>query len=529
LKFNPTAYQLEIYKQIQFGKSNLVINAVAGSGKTTTILKSIDLIPARNRLKIAFVAFNKRISEELKRKLPSKITVSTMHGMGLYCIRHANKGKLPKIDQYNQKLRRQLFELAIQFDWLIQSQLEFSEDFKLRIRDYVNQLVPLMDLCKLYLATDSKSIELVSNRHGFNNLNNNDFSRIEFAFKSIYKTPDFSEISLADMIFYPAQEFVPMFKYDFVFVDECQDLNKCQQKCVELMVKDGGRFIAVGDPKQAIYGFQGSDIEAFESFSKRPNTKTLQLSDCFRCSKIIVEFAQVLNSNIRPSIKAEPGNIDYGSYLDAESGDFVLCRLNAPLVSLCIKYLKRGIQASVSDAELDVALKNMIKAHSSSSSSIQDLFNSVNTFIANLRSTLLGKGLSLEEVERNTDIQSFSDKLSVLQVLAHECHSPIDIIRKIDSIFSSDSDGIILSSIHKSKGLEAHRVFILGDELMPLKKAELDWEKEQEKNLMYVAYTRAKSELIFIQDIDDYTEPGYGSLKRSERLDTFLRSKYATY
>ena len=80
----------------------------------------------------------------------------------------------------------------------------------------------------------------------------------------------------------------------------------------------------------------------------------------------------------------------------------------------------------------------------------------------------------------------------------------------------------MLSSIHKSKGLEADRVFILGDELMPLKKAELNWEKEQEENLMYVAYTRAKSELIFINDIDDYSEPGYGGLKKSERLDNFL-------
>ena len=65
---------------------------------------------------------------------------------------------------------------------------------------------------------------------------------------------------------------------------------------------------------------------------------------------------------------------------------------------------------------------------------------------------------------------------------------------------------------------------------MPLKKAELDWEKEQEGNLMYVAYTRAKSELIFINDIDDYSEAGYGGLKRSERLDDFLGTdRYGIY
>lgn len=522
MKFNPTSYQLKIFQEIKFGKSNLVINAVAGSGKTTTILHSIGLIPARSKRKIAFLAFNKRISEELKQRLPSTIAVSTMHSTGLSCIRKANNGKRPEIDIYNQRLKKQLSELAIRMNWKAQEKYESNESFTSRVRDYVNELIPLMDLCKLYLATDISAIADVAQRHALNNLNAGDFARIEFAFKTLYSNPSLNHISMADMIFIPASGIVPMHKYDFVFVDECQDLNKCQQKCVELMLKDGGRFVAVGDPRQAIYGFQGSDSEAFESFLKKPNTKILQLSDCFRCSKTIVEFAQTLNPNIQASSRAKEGTIRYGSYQEAQPGDFILCRLNAPLVSLCLKYLKQGIQASVSDTELDTSLKKLIRAHSEKNSTVQDLFSSLSALIEDLKYTLVEKGLSDEEIERNSDIQSYSDKLSVLRVLASGCSRPSDIVRKIESIFSTDNAGILLSSIHKSKGLEADRVFILGDELMPLKKAELAWEKEQEENLMYVAYTRAKSELIFINDVDDYSEPGHGGLKRSERLDDFL-------
>ncbi|WP_268123863.1 UvrD-helicase domain-containing protein [Roseivirga pacifica] len=524
MKFKPTQYQIEIFQEIQFGKSNLVINAVAGSGKTTTILKSIDLIRGRSKRKIVFLAFNRRISLELKRQLPSSISVSTMHAMGLHCIQKENDGKRPEVDIYNQKLRRQLSELSRQVDWVKQEKFESYDGYRVRVKNYVNELVPLMDLCKLYLATEKDSIASIAQRHNFNSLGDEDFLRLEFAFKTLYENPDLTYISLADMIFYPALGIVPINKYDFVFVDECQDLNKCQQRCVELMIEDGGRFVAVGDPKQAIYGFQGSDIKAFESFTKKPNTKPLKLSDCFRCSRIIVEFAQTLNPTIQASNKAQDGVVRYGSYREAQPGDFVLCRLNAPLVSLCIKYLKQNIQASITDSELDSALKKLIKTHSNQTCTISDLFSSLHAFIEGLKTALIEKGLSDEEIERNSEIQSYNDKLSVIQVLSVGCSKPLDIIRKIESIFSEDTDGILLSSIHKSKGLEADRVFILGDELMPLKKAELKWEREQEENLMYVAYTRAKTELIFINDIDDYTEPGYGGLKRSERLDSFLGS-----
>ena len=79
-----------------------------------------------------------------------------------------------------------------------------------------------------------------------------------------------------------------------------------------------------------------------------------------------------------------------------------------------------------------------------------------------------------------------------------------EINEKIDEIFPKrdKKDGISLSTIHKAKGLEANNVFIACESLMPSKAAKKDWEIRQEYNLMYVAYTRAKNILGFIDEKD---------------------------
>jgi hypothetical protein len=101
----------------------------------------------------------------------------------------------------------------------------------------------------------------------------------------------------------------------------------------------------------------------------------------------------------------------------------------------------------------------------------------------------------------------FSENIKVIEALSDGIENPVSVIEKIDNIFSKDTKtGICLSTMHKSKGLESERVFILHPELMPSKYAKLSWQLEQEKNLEYVAYTRAKTFLGFITDFDAFKE-----------------------
>ena len=70
-------------------------------------------------------------------------------------------------------------------------------------------------------------------------------------------------------------------------------------------------------------------------------------------------------------------------------------------------------------------------------------------------------------------------------------------IHKIKAIFTDDIDGICLSTVHKVKGLEADRVFIVRPDLLPMTTVTKGWQVQQEKNLEYVAITRARMELIY--------------------------------
>ena len=89
-------------------------------------------------------------------------------------------------------------------------------------------------------------------------------------------------------------------------------------------------------------------------------------------------------------------------------------------------------------------------------------------------------------------------KIEVIEYLANEVKSVKELKELIENIFTDDVKGILLSTIHKAKGLENNRIFFLAPELIPSKFATQPWQVEQEMNLKYVAITRAKVELIYV-------------------------------
>lgn len=519
--FKPTSFQTEIFQYVLFERGNAVIEAVAGSGKTTTILKVIEKIKGRSKLKIVFVAFNKHIAEELKTKLPSTIQSVTLHGIGLSWVRRANKGQEPKIDQYGIRTRKLIQELSVSENWFDYSSSILSEkEIKDEISIYCKSLNDLIRLCKLNMSTTQNAIQETALKHGFNEFGRKDFERVALYFKRIIERQDLTNLTFEDMIFYPAIGIVPVTKFDFVFIDECQDLNKAQQACINRMLRDTGRFIAVGDPYQAIYGFTGADSSSFEEFKGRPNTKLLPLSECFRCGKEIVNFARTLVPHIEFRNDSPQGIIRYGSYKEVTSGDYVLCRLNAPLVNLCLDYIREGINAKILGSKIGEDLVVLVQSQLVESK--QSLLLNLTKMIHKLKNSLIASGLDEDDVVLNARYTQLNDQITTIRVIAERCSNSREIIARIKSIFDSATNGIVLSSIHKAKGLEADRVFILADALMPLRKAVSDWEKRQETNLIYVAYTRAKKELIFINDYyEEYLTTNI-NIQKSLRLENYL-------
>ena len=123
---------------------------------------------------------------------------------------------------------------------------------------------------------------------------------------------------------------------------------------------------------------------------------------------------------------------------------------------------------------------------------------------------IIGKLLAQKIVSNESEAKehpryvNMNDKIESIELISEGLKKSVDVINKIKTIFSDDNgSGICLSTIHKSKGLENDRVFIICENKMPLKGCmNIPWMAEQEYNLIYVAYTRAKHYLGFIQDFE---------------------------
>jgi superfamily I DNA/RNA helicase len=528
-KFQPSVYQQGIYDFIKNGQGNAVVSAVAGSGKTTTLINALNLIPSE--LNVLFLAFNKSIAQELSERVPKSATnieVRTLHAYGYFSLQKNNKSnidaskyrKLMKdIQSYSEFndsefLKKYNFkpkEFKMINDFIFDnSEKEFIDDKV----GYFNRVMKLTDLGRLNL------IDLKNQDNGINQLKdlaikhnveiiNGECFRAWLLINigaSYTASADFT-----DMVFLPNYLNLQTQKYDIVFIDECQDLNACQRELMKKAIKPNtGRFIAVGDSAQAIYGFAGADSDSFQKLIDIPNTITLPLSVCYRCGSDIIEYAKKLMPQIEASPNAKKGLIDYNfSYKNIAKGDMVICRNTMPLVALCMKYLQQGIKAYVMGTDISASLITMVDScrRKTEEFSCENVFARIYKEKDKLVKNIMNKEkCTEEEAKENSLIIAYTDKISTLETLSKGCLTGDDLIAKLNQIFSDNSDGICLSTIHKSKGLEADRVFIIHEDLMPSKHAKKDWEKLQEKNLMYVAYTRAKSVLGFVTDFNAYND-----------------------
>lgn len=528
-KFVPSVYQQKIYDFITNGSGNAVVSAVAGSGKTTTLINAIKLIPKDKNL--IFLAFNKSIAGEIRERVPqdlSNIDVKTVHGYGFSAIQ---KSFSCEID--NRKYRKILNDIILfhqtnemkvldkyAFDGKI---IKLCMDFAFQDGDaqliedktsYFNRVISLTDLGRLNL------IDLKNMDNGIDQLNQlakkHDLTLIDgecfraWMLINIGASYTF-KVDFTDMVFLPIHYKIDTLKYDIVMIDEAQDLNACQRELMKKAMKPNvGRFVGVGDEKQAIYGFAGADASSFNKLKEIPNTIVLPLSVCYRCGTDIINLAKKIMPTIEASPTAKKGMVDYdSSYKNLQTGDMVICRNTAPLVSLCMKLLIANKKSYVMGTDISKNLINLVESCKKKSEefSVENVFARIykekEKMIANISKK---EKITISEAKETQLIDSLSDKIVTLEILSKGCIMADELIDKLKSIFSDDTDGICLSTIHKSKGLEADRVYIIHSELMPSKYAKQDWEIEQEKNLKYVAITRAKSVLGYITDFDAYKD-----------------------
>lgn len=512
-EFVPSKYQQGIFDFIQHGNGNAVINALAGSGKTSTIVNAVKLIPSTcNAL---FIAFNKEIVKELEKKLEGvkNVQVKTLHSLGFLMIRR-NLGTNIEIDEYKYRtfIKKNIKQL---------SSADFDKMTTKLIQQYTDNVIQLCDLGRYNLAQCEKDLLQVSARH--------DIPIIDDECDAVLNVlkwgkENTTSIDFTDMVWLPYELTLnPIgLQYDYIFIDECQDLNAAQRELFLRCFRRGTRFIAVGDKKQAIYSFAGADAKSFAKLQSLPNTTTLPLPISYRCPKKVVNLANQFVDTMECREGAPDGEIVHNvSIKDIHDGDMVLCRTKMPLIKLYMRYLRMGVKSYVRGQDIGLNLLRMVDKTEQIMLNVSlqkdgvfarlydDLFEERNRL-------MIKRGMDLEDATLSNQIMNKYDSIKALEILAEGLTSARDLHDRIENVFAESADSVCLSTIHKAKGLEANNVYILCKTLMPSRLATQDWEKEQEQNLMYVAYTRAKYKLGFVSETE--ISPSAGMIDPSAAL-----------
>lgn len=488
--FNPSKYQKAIFNEISTTNNNIVVDATPGAGKSKTLIEATKLFPSYT--KNIFVAFNKSIVNELKEKLPSYIECSTVHSLGMKALRKHYDEKF-KITQYKN----------LNFIQAFTKELEMNKEdkfvYEILISDIINfakincvniDKESFKELCDGYgFSYDDLQIEIAL--QAFENILSYDMNEI---------TEDYRYISFVDMIYLPVKLGLKLPKYDNVCFDEAQDASYLQQKIVDSIVKDNGRIIYTGDQKQSIYSFQGSHSQIFIDLKDKSNTTSLPLSISYRCSKQIVDLANKIYNKIEYFEENPEGVVRTGSKKEIQEGDMVLCRNTRPLVELYFQLIKDGKKAHLLGRDIETNLLNLIHKFKTGEDK-RELLKNLNNHLGEIKEELAEKGVY--KPKEHIKYLNFYEKLMVISVVSDNCSNANEVIKTIKEIFKEEKDDVILSTMHKSKGLENERVFIINKDLMPSEYAKKDWEKEQERNLLYVAITRAKNELVIERENRD--------------------------
>lgn len=500
MDFTPSVYQNKIFEFITKGTGNAVINAKAGSGKTTTLVEAMKLIPQKE--KVLFVAFNKAIEQELSTRLKGydNVDVKTYHGLG-YALLRNNLGKQNSIRlneyKYTTFINNNIHILA-------------PESYRLGkddMRLFKNNLKQLVDFARFNLAQSVDEIKLIAIKYGITPVLN----EVDIVPSILnWGQSHTSEIDYTDMIWLCIERNVKTrtYKYDYIFIDEAQDSSIMQQALIKKCYKRGSRFIAIGDEFQCINAFAGADQDAFKKLQSEPNTKILELPITYRCPKTVVDFVcRTTGVNIEAADDAIDGaiNFDVNPYTP-QNNDMVLCRNTAHLVKLYMRYNRTNKKSYLKGRNIAETFKTVLLQTGQDFLSRDMMTDGVFPRLYERLFDMINKEISItcmeyEDVVNTRTIIDFIDTIKALEALSDGIIWKDDLIKKIDTIFSdNDKDGICLSTIHKAKGLEADNVFILCPSLMPSKYAKKEWEKNAEENLIYVAITRAKKTLNYISE-----------------------------
>lgn len=513
-------YQKNIFDFVEHGQGNAVVEACAGAGKTATLIQCVKLIPDDKRILLA--AFNKDIVKVLAKKSKGMDNVEalTMHSLGLNIL----KRNFPKKKCILEPLKYKSF---ISTNIKTLSSISTYKLSKKNYHRYMNNINSYVEFGRCYMAQTVKDLDFIEERYGIDTI----ADEKEVAIKAMeFGKNHLEEIDYTDMIWLPiVLSCKPIGTlYDWIFVDEAQDLSVCQREIILKCRKINTRLIMVGDKNQCLYAFSSADPDSFKRLKELPNTISLPLSVSYRCADSIINYAKELVPTIEKNNDNRKGEIlENVSLEEIRDGDMVLCRNNAPLMQIYVELIKQGKKTFIRGKDIGSNLINIINytGQDELNANLEGdgIFVRLYDQMFDIINEMIGKyNITYSDAIESPIVSNKLDIIYALKILSDGLKTKDELIERIKNIFSDrKSGGIALSTIHKAKGLEADNVYIACRSLMPSKNAKHDWEIRQEYNIMYVAYTRAKNRLGFLDETEfnNFINTGVETVKHLKAIE----------
>lgn len=464
----PTDEQLAILSHAA-GPNNIMINALAGTGKTTMLELIERAIPTKP---ILYLAFAKRNVEDAAKRFSSTTTVRTFNGIGHRVWAAACATKLTLNGKKTQDQLRDIIEAlpkATRSDiwsafWPIVNGVALAKSLGYvpsTVYPHATRLITQEDF---HASLDEPPDPLTA-------------KAIDACLVRSIRTAYEGYIDFNDQIYMPALFGGTFPRFPIVQVDEYQDLNPCNHAMLDKLVR--GRLFGVGDPWQSIYAFRGAKQHGMEEAKKKFSMIECNLSTSFRCPKAIVEAARWRVPHFRWT---KPGGKAMAllnpTYHSIPNGAAVICRNNAPLFKLAMHLLSEGRSVSVAGSDIGPKLVALLRRLGDDTMSQPSLLSAIEDW----RAERLAKSST-----------TANDLADCMKVFASFGGTLGQAVSYAEHLFAQKGEIRLLTG-HKAKGLEWETVYHLDPWLLG--------DTEQEMNLRYVIQTRSFNEYYEINSRD---------------------------
>lgn len=473
---------------------NIKINAVAGSGKTTTV---IEYAKARSlSSKILYLAFNKSVKLEAVKKFQDKglsnVTVETAHSLAYKNI----------VYKHQYKIRHQGFK-TYEVAELLKLQGNGEKHTEYIIANHINKFIAyfcnsnkakIQDLNYLDIVSDNKAITFVTTFYDY----------IEAQTRLLLSKMDKGEIEIThDFYLKKFQLSNPKLDFDYILFDEGQDASPAM---LDVFLKQKANKVIVGDTHQQIYGWR----HAVNSLEKA-DFKTYHLSTSFRFSQDVAYLGMEILNWKKHLEDYKPLSITGKGENKEHKVKAILARTNLGLLLKAIEYVteKKKIKHIYFEGNINSY------TYADEGASLYDILNLYNGKNRLIRDKLIKEMRDLDELEdyiKKTEDVQLGLMIEIVREYGNEIPS---IIKKIKAKHVENNEKekaeIIFSTVHRCKGMEYDAIQIVNDFITEekIEKLKTDAKSEEisvskiieEINLLYVAITRTKNSIHIPQTL----------------------------